>query len=188
MLASGSPYRQELLRRLGLPFEVTSPQIDETPLKSESPTALVARLARLKALTVAHRHPDRVVIGSDQIAVMDRQILGKPGDAESAVQQLAAFSGRRVSFLTAVTVTAMRGRSQWHHTDHTEVYFRALALPEIERYVALEKPLDCAGGFKCEGLGISLFATISSDDPTALIGLPLIFVSTALRHYGFLCP
>ncbi|NNF15741.1 MAG: septum formation protein Maf [Gammaproteobacteria bacterium] len=188
VLASGSRYRRDLLLRLGLPFDSIPPDIDESPLKSESPETLVQRLARQKAEKIARLHPNRVVIGSDQLAVLDTKILGKPGERAATIDQLAAFSGRKVTFFTAVTVCALGARSQWHHTDQTLVEFRTLTRPEIERYVEHETPYDCAGGFKCEGLGISLFERIDSSDPTALTGLPLIFVATALRHYGFFCP
>lgn len=129
-----------------------------------------------------------MVIGADQIAVFDGKILGKPGTKDRAGRQLAEFAGNRVTFMTHCTVTAAGGRSQWHHTDTTQVYFRPLGDAEIRAYVDKERPLDCAGGFKIEQLGISLFERVQSDDPSALIGLPLIFVARALRHYGFQLP
>ncbi len=188
ILASTSRFRAAQLEQLGLPFEAINPEVDETPLKSESPAGLVARLGQAKALAVAATHPDRVIIGGDQIALFDGQILGKPGSAARAEEQLGRFAGNRVSFLTHCTVAARGGLSLWNHTDRTDVTFRSLTSSEIKRYVAAENPVNCAGGFKIERLGVSLFSQVSSDDPSALIGLPLIFVCRALRHYGFLIP
>lgn len=188
VLASTSRFRAAQLEQLGLPFDKASPGVDETPLKSESPATLVKRLGRSKALAVSAKEPRRVVIGGDQIALFDGEILGKPGTPEKAVQTLSRFAGNRVTFLTHCTVSALAGRSQWHHTDTTHVYFRCLSRTEIERYVARENPVDCAGGFKIERLGVSLFDRVQSDDPSALIGLPLIFVARALRHFRFELP
>ncbi len=188
VLASTSRFRAAQLKQLGLPFDAINPNVDETPLKSESPEDLVTRLGRSKALSVAAKHPNRLVIGGDQIAVFDGNILGKPGTAAKAEQQLSQFAGNQVTFLTHCTVAARGGLSQHHHTDTTCVHFRALSADEIHRYVAIENPLDCAGGFKIEQLGISLFSRVVSNDPSALIGLPLIFVCRALRHYGFKLP
>jgi len=148
----------------------------------------VTRLGRAKALSVAAQHPNRVVIGGDQIALFDGKILGKPGTAAKAEEQLGQFAGNRVTFLTHCTVTANGGLSQWHHTDTTYVHFRKLSREQIRRYVATENPLDCAGAFKIERLGVSLFSRVVCEDPSALVGLPLIFVSRALRHYGFELP
>ncbi|MEM7082731.1 MAG: nucleoside triphosphate pyrophosphatase [Pseudomonadota bacterium] len=188
VLASTSRFRAAQLKTLGLTFDAVPPNVDETPLKSETPEQLVKRLGREKALAVATTHPTRVVIGGDQIAVFNGSILGKPGSAAAAAQQLARFSGHRVEFLTHCSVMAGAGRSQWHHTDHTWVEFRDLTEAEIQRYIALDNPVDCAGGFKIEGLGVTLFDRVRSDDPSALIGLPLLFVSRALRHYGYALP
>lgn len=188
ILASTSRFRAAQLDQLGLPFDTASPDVDETPLKSESPADLVARLGQAKALAIAAKHPQRVVIGGDQIALFAGQILGKPGSAVRAEEQLQQFAGNRVTFLTHCTVAARQGRSLWNHTNRTEVTFRNLSRQDITRYVATENPLDCAGGFKIERLGISLFSQVVSDDPSGLIGLPLIFVCRALRHYGFELP
>jgi len=187
VLASGSPYRRQLLERLGLGFSVDSPQVDERALSGEDPATLATRLAQLKARTVAVRHGDAVVIGSDQVAVRDNEVLGKPGTEMAAIEQLRRSAGKPVEFLTAVAVIDGRdsGSEPLLHVDVTRVQFRALDFAEIERYVARDKPLDCAGGFRCEGLGIALFERIDSQDPTALIGLPLIWVSAALRQLGF---
>ncbi|MFK8030512.1 MAG: nucleoside triphosphate pyrophosphatase [Gammaproteobacteria bacterium] len=188
VLASTSPFRAAQLQQMGLLFDKSSPEVDETPFKSETPGALVRRLGQEKALAVAKKHSNRVVIGGDQIAVFNGEILGKPGSAANAERQLLRFAGNRVTFLTHCTVAAFGGLSQWHHTDTTHVHFRPLGLEEIKRYVAHENPINCAGGFKIEQLGVSLFSHVSSEDPSALIGLPLIFVCRALRHYGFHLP
>ncbi|MFK7885985.1 MAG: nucleoside triphosphate pyrophosphatase [Gammaproteobacteria bacterium] len=186
ILASTSRYRAELLRRLGLPFDAVAPAADETPLEGEAPAALVQRLALLKAANVVDRHPDSVVIGSDQVATFDGQIIGKPGSPERAVAQLRRASGRDVTFLTAVCV--QHGARKCATMDVTRVAFRDLEDQEIERYVAAEQPLDCAGSFKAEGLGITLFEQIDAKDPTGLIGLPLIWLSHALRTMGYRLP
>lgn len=186
VLASTSRYRRELLARLGLPFTVESPAVDETPLPGEAPAALARRLALAKALAVAARHPEAWVIGSDQVADLDGQPLGKPGHRDAAVAQLLASSGRTVQFHTAACV--VRGARQLALEDTTRVRFRSLERAEVERYVQAEQPLDCAGSFKCEGLGITLFEAIESRDPTALVGLPLIALAQALREAGFRLP
>jgi septum formation protein len=184
ILASTSRYRRELLARLQLEFRAEAPGIDESPAHGERPVELASRLAREKALAVGRRHPGDVAIGSDQVAVLGDTVLGKPGTAARCVEQLLACSGQRVSFLTAVCVAGPDGRLQ-EHVDTTVVVFRRLSGAEVERYVELESPLDCAGGFKCEALGITLFERIESVDPTALVGLPLIWVAGALRSAGF---
>jgi septum formation protein len=187
VLASGSSYRRDLLSRLRLAFSTISPAIDESPRSNEDPPDLVARLAREKAAAVARVQPDAVVIGSDQAATLDGRLLGKPGTVENAVAQLSDCAGRPVEFLTAVCV--FDGRSPRSealvHLDITRVVFRPLTRGEIERYVSREQPLDCAGGFKSEGLGIALFDRIDSQDPTGLVGLPLIWLSKALIQIGF---
>jgi 7-methyl-GTP pyrophosphatase len=183
ILASTSPYRRDLLTRLGLPFEVDAPAVDEAVGSDESADALVTRLARAKAEAVAARHTGAIVIGSDQVAVRDRDILGKPEDEETAVAQLMASSGHSVRFLTGLCVVGATGDVH-EHTDETVVRFRALDEAEVRRYVAAERPLDCAGAFKVEGLGISLFETVETVDPTALIGLPLIALCATLRELG----
>jgi septum formation protein len=188
ILASTSPYRRALLERLNLPFECFAPNTDESPLVGESAQALAQRLARLKAESVAALHPDSVVIGSDQVAVRGPDRLGKPGSVERCIEQLERSSGREVEFLTAVhVVNGPAGKSEVH-VDRTLVRFRPLSRPEIERYVAADNPVDCAGGFKAESLGIALFERIESADPTGLTGLPLIWLSHALRRAGIAVP
>ncbi len=188
ILASTSLYRRQLLKRLGVRFSVAAPATDETPLPGESPHALVKRLARAKAAAIAQSNPDAWVIGSDQAAVRGRAILGKPLNRSGCVEQLRASSGRRVRFLTAVCLIRSRQPKPLEAIDTTWVNFRELDDDSIERYVDTEKPFDCAGGFKSEGLGITLFESIESRDPTALIGLPLIAVSQLLRTAGFTLP
>jgi len=188
ILASTSPYRRELLARLRVPFECVPPGSDEQRLDGEPADALALRLARLKAEAVAARHPGSVVIGSDQVAVRGADILGKPGTVERCTEQLARSSGHEVAFLTAVhVVDGRKGRSE-SHLDRTVVRFRTLTPDEIARYIAADHPLDCAGGFKAESLGIALFERIESADPTALTGLPLIWLSAALRRAGIPVP
>jgi septum formation protein len=188
ILASTSPYRRELLARLRLKFEVARPEVDETPLSQEAPKALAHRLAEAKARAVAKRFREAWVVGSDQSAELRGQALGKPGDYERAADQLSAASGQRVVFHTAVClVHAVDGRTI-RFADVTTVQFRPLNAGEIERYLHAEQPYDCAGSFKSEGLGISLFDSIESHDPTALVGLPLIGLSKALRQAGFELP
>lgn len=186
VLASTSRYRRELLQRLGLPFDCARPDVDETPLNGEAPLALATRLAAAKAADVAAHHPGAWVIGSDQVADLNGQPLGKPGTAEAACAQLAAMSGQTVRFHTAISLR--RDGESFAAMDLTEVRFRALDPLEIDRYVAAEQPLDCAGSFKCEGLGISLFEAIDNRDPTALVGLPLIALCRLLRRAGFAVP
>ncbi|MCC4596263.1 Maf family nucleotide pyrophosphatase [Xanthomonas campestris pv. phormiicola] len=186
ILASTSVYRRALLQRLRLPFDSARPQVEETPLPGEAPLALAQRLARAKAAAVAAGAADAWVIGSDQVAELDGQPLGKPGHAAAAQAQLAAMSGRSVRFHTAVCL--LRGERALQLCDLTEVRFRTLQAEEIARYVAAEQPLDCAGSFKCEGLGISLFSAIHSQDPTALVGLPLIGLAGLLREAGYVVP
>jgi septum formation protein len=188
VLASTSIYRRQLLERLRLPFTVHSPGIDETPLPNEDVTSLVYRLAKSKAEAVALRYPDSVIIGSDQAAVRGASVLGKPGTSEAAIAQLKATSGAQIVFHTAVHVINPRQQRHEAHIDATIVKFRSLSDEEILRYVAAEKPLDCAGSFKAEALGITLFERIDSQDPTALTGLPLIWLSGALRRAGFQLP
>ena len=184
ILASTSRYRRELLQRLRLPFEVVSPQVDETPRPGEAPAALALRLALAKAQAVAAQRPEAVVIGSDQVADLDGQPIGKPGSHERAVAQLRLMSGRRVTFQTAVAVVrADRGYSQVLLAP-VVVTFRSLGETEIEHYLRTEQPYDCAGSAKCETLGIALLEAIDSDDPTALVGLPLIRTCRLLREAG----
>lgn len=182
VLASGSSYRRALLGRLGLPFETHTPAVDETPAHGEAPAELAARLAHAKALAASGA--GLVVIGSDQVASLAGRILGKPGGHAAALEQLAACSGRSVDFHTAATVVDADTGREWHSTDHTRVQFRRRDRAALERYLEIEQPYDCAGGFKAEGLGICLFDRIESTDPTALIGLPLVFVARALAEAG----
>jgi len=186
VLASTSRYRRDLLARLRLRFRVLAPGTDETALGGETAAALALRLAHAKAHAVAAQCPNAIVLGSDQVAELEGSILGKPGDSESANAQLAAASGREVTFHTAICVVDTRQPTPREATaiDTTRVLFRRLERAEITRYVERERPLDCAGSFKAEGLGIALFERIESADPTALIGLPLIAVSRLLREAG----
>ena len=188
VLASGSVYRGALLRRLVDDFVVDAPQIDETRHDSESPEALASRLAAAKTAAVAPRHADAVVIGSDQVAEWEGVLLGKPADHAAAVAQLSASSGQIVRFLTSVVVQNTQSGHEQSHLDVTEVRFRNLTADEIERYLLTEQPYDCAGSFKSEGSGIALFDRISSEDPTALVGLPLIWLAGALRNEGLQLP
>lgn len=187
VLGSTSRYRRELLERLRLAFDVDRPEVDEAPRPAERPAALVERLAREKALAVAARHPGAWVIGSDQLAELDGHPLGKPGGREAAIAQLTGMSGRDVVFLTAVCL-ARGAQAHALHVDRTVVRFRALDAAEIERYVDAEQPFDCAGSFKSEGRGITLFDAIETSDPTALVGLPLIATARMLRDAGFALP
>jgi septum formation protein len=184
ILASTSPYRRELLARLRLPFETAAPGVDEDALAGEAPAALAQRLALHKAQAVAARHPDAVVIGSDQVAELDGQALGKPGGHERAVQQLRAMRTRDVRFHTAVAVVCRAAAFEQQTLVTVRVHFRDLSDDEIEHYLRLEQPYDCAGSAKCETLGIALVDVIESDDPTALVGLPLIRTSAMLRAAG----
>lgn len=187
VLASTSRYRRELLQRLGLPFETARPDVDEAPHPGEAPAVLASRLAEAKARDVARHHPGAWVLGSDQVADRDGLPLGKPGDRETARRQLAAASGREVVFHTAFCLVK-DGQPPLAGLDLTRVKFRPLGDEEILRYLDAEQPYDCAGSFKCEGLGISLFEAIENRDPTALVGLPLIAVSAALRRAGYRLP
>jgi septum formation protein len=188
VLASTSKYRRALLDRLTLPFMVNGPLVDEAALPDEDPVALVHRLSRAKAQAVAERFPQSVIIGSDQVAVRGRVVLGKPGTVERCVEQLKDASGQRVIFYTGVHIIDAKNRRHEAHVDTTTVQFRQLSDTEIRNYIAKDNPLDCAGGFKAETLGISLFDRIDSQDPTALVGLPLIWLSGALRRAGFELP
>lgn len=184
ILASTSRYRRELLERLRLPFEVHAPDVDETPRPGEPPAALAQRLALAKAQAVSVRFPEAVVIGSDQVADLDGTPVGKPGAHDRAVAQLRAMRGRRVVFQTAVAVIRASTGYVGAALAPVTVRFRALDDAEIEHYLTTEKPYDCAGSAKAEALGIALLETIDSDDPTALIGLPLIRTCALLRAAG----
>jgi len=183
VLASTSRYRRELLSRLTTGFRSVSPVVDEAPSPPELPAQLATRLAHAKAAEVATRAPGAIVIGSDQVADLDGRVLGKPGNARAAREQLVACSGREVVFHTALCLVDARGGTH-AAADVTRVRFRTLATDEIARYVEREQPLDCAGSFKAEALGIALFERIESDDPTGLIGLPLIALCRLLRDAG----
>lgn len=188
VLASTSAYRRELLQRFDLPFEVARPDIDETPLPGEAPQATAERLAVEKARAVAARFPDALIIGSDQVAYMGEALFGKPGTVERAVAQLKSMSGRTVIFHTALALLNTRSGHVQVEAVPTEVRFRSLSDDEIVRYVDKERPLDCAGSAKSEGLGIALLDALSGDDPNALIGLPLIALARMLRNEGIALP
>lgn len=184
VLASGSRWRRQLLDRLEIPYAWESPDIDETPRPGESPEALVHRLALAKAERLADAWPDHLIIGSDQVALFEGEILGKPGDAATARANLARFSGHRVRFLTGLALLDTRlGRHRVCH-ERYDVVFRRLGDEEIARYVEKEQPLDSAGCFRMEGLGIALFERLEGDDPNTLIGLPLIRLCALLREAG----
>ena len=184
VLASTSPYRRDLLARLRLPFDVEASHLDETPRSGESPAQLARRLAVAKAEVVAVRNPSAVVIGSDQVADLDGRSIGKPGTHERATEQLQAMSGRTVVFHAAVSVQCLERRFAETTVVPVTVRFRTLTSAEIEHYLRAEAPYDCAGSAKCETLGIALLDAIESDDPTALIGLPLIHTCRLLRDAG----
>jgi septum formation protein len=184
ILASTSRYRRELMERLRLPFDVQAPQVDETPQPGESPARIAARLAQAKAQAVSAQRPSAVVIGSDQVAELDGQPIGKPGTHERAVAQLRSMSGRSVVFHTAVAVVCQESGFVGSALVPVTVRFRRLNDAEIERYLRLEEPYDCAGSAKSETLGIALLEAIESDDPTALVGLPLIRTCRLLREAG----
>lgn len=177
-----------LLQRLGLPFEVAAPLVDESGLAGETPGELVYRLARLKCSAVSALNPDALVIGSDQVAECNGRVVGKPLTPERARSQLESFSGRVVQFLTAVHLRCESRAFEFSETITTRAEFRPLDREEIGRYIAIDQPLDCAGSFKSEAAGISLLRSLDSADPTAIVGLPLITVAAALRSAGFLVP
>jgi septum formation protein len=188
ILASTSVYRRELLARLRLEFRCLAPGVDESALAAESHQDRAVRLALAKATAVALRHPASTVIGSDQVGVCKGELLDKPGDALRARAQLQWLSGAEASFHTAVAVVQRERGTVRQFVDTTTVYFRALNDAEIERYIAIEQPFDCAGAFRCEGLGIALFSRVVSEDPTGLIGLPLIALARSLRQLGYELP
>lgn len=184
VLASTSPYRRELLGRLGLSFEVANPETDETPLPGESPTATALRLSEAKARAVAQQYPEALIIGSDQVAVMDGRVFGKPGTHARAVEQLRTLSGKTVNFFTGLCVlNAKTGEAEVCGVP-TLVGFRELGDAEIENYLRREPAYNCAGSAKSEGLGIALLSRIHGDDPNALVGLPLIALCDLLRKHG----
>lgn len=184
ILASTSVYRRQLLERLGMPFTCMAPRVDESRLANESPGEMVSRLAEAKARSAAADAQNALVIGSDQCAVLDDELLGKPGNREKNIEQLKAMAGRPVEFLTAVCLLNTKtGRCQVD-TVNFSVRFRRLTEAQISAYVDREQPFDCAGGFKSEGLGIALFESMRGEDPTALIGLPLIRLGRMLESEG----
>jgi septum formation protein len=184
VLASTSPYRRQLLGRLQVPFEVADPRVDETPLPGEAPEALCLRLAIAKAQAVAEAFPDALIVGSDQVAELDGRALSKPGDHANAVAQLRAMRGRTIRFLTAIAVHDAADNRTLSRVVPTEVAFRDCSDAAIERYLALDRPYDCAGSAKSESLGIALIRSLRGDDPNALIGLPLIALVDLLAEHG----
>ena len=187
ILASSSSYRKSLLQRLNIEFSCSSPDVDESALAGEPATALAERLALVKAQTVASQFPNTVVVGADQVAELNGTILGKPGNHQQAVKQLTAQAGKRVLFHSGLAIVRIQadGEMQQHSLiNTTEVTFRPLSQKQIEQYLLTEQPYDCAGSFKAEGLGISLFTAINSNDPTSLIGLPLIDLCSALPQFS----
>ncbi len=184
ILASSSKYRQQLLQKLGLPFQKHAPNINETALPNERAKELASRLAKEKAIAVAKHYPEHLIIASDQSAQLGDSILGKPGNKENAIKQLSLCSGNRVTFYTAVSVlNSCTGKIQCECLPY-QVHFRKLSRQQIRNYIDKEEPLDCAGSFKCEGLGIRLFEKLEGGDPNILIGLPLITLNTFLLNEG----
>ena len=188
ILASTSRYRAGLLKRLLDDFQQVAPDVDESVLDGEAPAQRAVRLATAKASAVARIAPGALVLGSDQVAARSELLLRKPGTIENAREQLRASSGMVVDFFTCLVMIDTRDGSHRTHLDHTEAAFRALSDPEIDRYLAREQPFDCAGSFKCEGAGIALFERIDSEDPSALVGLPLIALARMLRQSGVASP
>jgi len=188
VLASSSRYRRELLERFLNNFEVIAPEVDESEIGGESALDVARLRARTKAEAVLVQHRDAVIIGSDQVAVLDGEIIGKPGNHARAIEQLLAASGKSVEFLTAVCVLDLSDRRRYEHVDRTVVHFRQFDRRLAEAYVELDEPYDCAGSFKVEGAGFVLFRSISSEDPTALVGLPMIWLAATLRELGQLLP
>jgi septum formation protein len=185
VLASSSPSRAALLERLGLPFEIRAPNVNETPLSAEQPEQLVSRLAEAKARAVGIDFSKALVIGADQVALLGQDILGKPGTYERAVQQLRAASGREVNFYTGLCVLNTATGQTQTRIEIFQVQFRHLTEAQIEHYLQREQPYQCAGSFRSEGLGIALFKHLRGDDPTTLIGLPLIRLTELLAQEGY---
>ena len=188
ILASSSPYRRGLLDRFLDSYETVTPDVDESNDQGLSPDDLATHLARKKAEAIAKNARDALIIGADQLAVLDNQVLGKPGDHQKAVEQLLAASGKAVTFLTAVCILDPIGRMRYEHTDETTVRFRQFDRRLAEAYLRHDEPYDCAGSFKLEGAGSVLFESVKTDDPTALIGLPMIWVADHLRQLDCLIP
>lgn len=186
ILASSSSYRRGLLDRFLQEYETVSPDIDESSDGSLDPEALAASLARRKAEKVSSTHRNALIIGADQLAVLDQQVLGKPGDHPNAIEQLLSASGKTVTFLTAVCLLDPFNLRRYEHIDKTLVHFRNFDRRLADTYLRHDQPYDCAGSFKIEGAGFVLFDSVSTDDPTALIGLPMIWISTRLQELGFL--
>lgn len=188
ILASTSPFRKQLLKKLHLTFEQVAPNIDETPLKNEPPKAMVVRLSNNKAQEIAQRFPDSIIIASDQCAVFQNTPIGKPHTMQNAIKQLQQFSQEAITFYTGLVVINTATQQQFERMDTTQVHFRALSQEVIESYLEIEQPLNCAGSFKSEGLGITLFEKITSKDPNALIGLPLIDLTDIFYQMGYSLP
>jgi len=188
VLASTSPFRRELLQRLGITFETLAPDVDESRLEDERPEALVLRLSEAKARAGAKQYPDALIIGSDQVAVCGDEVLGKPGNHEAACAQLRRLAGQRVSFLTGLCLYDAASDTVLVDLIPYQVVFRRLTDQQIDRYLKVEQPYNCAGSFKSEGLGISLFESMHGEDPNALIGLPLIRLTSWLNTSGIDIP
>ena len=188
ILASASRYRQQLLARLAIEFEAIAADIDESRRQDECPNDYVLRLAQEKAAKIAQTHPNQLIIGSDQCALIEGEIVGKPGNRQAAIDQLQRASGKEIEFLTGLCVMQLDSQWQQHSVESFSVGFRRLSSDEIERYIDNEQPFDCAGSFKSEGYGVTLCRTMRGDDPTALIGLPLIRLSQMLREFGLKLP
>jgi MAF protein len=184
VLGSSSPFRRALLEKIGLEFETASPDIDESSIQGETAEQLVFRLSQLKAAEIAKSHPEALIIGSDQVAVLDNTILGKPGNHDKAVEQLRNASGKQVHFLTGLTLLNAKTGHQQTCVEPFTVYFKSLSIKQIEYYLNQEQPYQCAGSFKSEGFGISLFSKLEGDDPNSLIGLPLIKLIEMLMVEG----
>ena len=188
VLASSSPYRRDLLDRFLDDYEAVSPNVDESNPEGLPPSELASRLARLKAETASASLRDALIIGADQLAVLDNHVVGKPGSHQKAVEQLLLASGKSVTFLTAVCILDPVGRGRYEHTDITTVRFRRFDRRLAEAYLKHDEPYDCAGSFKIEGAGFVLFESVDTKDPTALIGLPMIWVADRLLQLGYLLP
>lgn len=184
ILASSSPYRQQLLNKLQIDFTAKSPEIDESPYTGESGIAQAKRLAKQKTFALSNQFRSHLIIGSDQVVLYEQKRLPKPGNRDSSIRQLQTISGNTVDFYTSICVLNSQTQEFSEDIDHCSVTFRKLLLAEIEKYVALDRPYNCAGSFKSEGLGIALIETISGEDPNALIGLPLIKLITLLKNFG----
>lgn len=188
ILASSSRYRQNLLSRFLDDFDTASPGVDESGIEGESADQRAARLARAKAEAVSSQHRDALIIGADQLAVLDGQVLGKPGDHTRAVEQLLAASGKNVRFITAVCLLDPVTRRRYEHADETIVRFRRFDRRLADDYLRYDEPYDCAGSFKIEGAGFVLFESVTNEDPTALVGLPMIWLAGTLMELGYLLP